>query len=142
MRCLAEVMDVIGGMMFFRMYYTMAFANYSRMLRRPIVCNILLLSNFYKADSVLQGNYDYSYFDYSKMKGMSITFRISRMFLPVMPMFYYVHTKKFGDDRYLKGAKSAMDAFVSQKESRFYEVFMPFGALVAAKLNAEHGANL
>ena len=32
-----------------------------------------------------------------------------------------------------------MDAFVHQKESRFYEVLMPFGALVAARLNSEHG---
>jgi hypothetical protein len=27
-------------------------------------------NQFYKADSVLQGNYNYSYFDYAKMKGM------------------------------------------------------------------------
>ena len=49
--------------------------------------------------------------------------------------------EKFKDERYLKGAKSAMDAFVNQKESRFYEVLMPFAALVGARLNAEHGTH-
>jgi len=44
--------------------------------------------------------------------------------------------EKFKDKKYLAGAKSAMNSFVNQKESRFYEVLMPFGALVAARLNA------
>src|SRR5688572_22620736 len=30
----------------------------------------IIAEQFLKADSVLQGNYDYSYFDYSKMRGM------------------------------------------------------------------------
>ncbi|HYG00927.1 MAG TPA: hypothetical protein VD927_00720, partial [Chryseosolibacter sp.] len=42
---------------------------------------------------------------------------------------------------YLKGAKSSMDALMSQKESRFYEIFMPFAAYTAACLNAEAGTN-
>ena len=46
-----------------------------------------IAEKFYKADSVLNGNYDYSYFDYAKMKGMRAIFRISKMLLQVMPMF-------------------------------------------------------
>lgn len=53
----------------------------------------------------------------------------------------YCAYKKFGDERYLSGAKSAMDVLLSQKESRFYEILLPFGAYVGACLNAEHGTN-
>jgi hypothetical protein len=48
---------------------------------------------------------------------------------------------KFGDARYLKGAKSATEALLSQTESRFYEILLPFGAYTAARLNAEQGTN-
>jgi len=51
----------------------------------------------------------------------------------------YSAYQKFGDKRYLKGAKSATQALVNQKESRFYEILLPFGAYTAARLNAENG---
>ena len=51
----------------------------------------------------------------------------------------YSAYQKFGDERYLEGARSALDALYSQSESRFYEVLMPFGAYAAARLNAEKG---
>jgi hypothetical protein len=53
----------------------------------------------------------------------------------------YSAYQKFGDERYLEGAKSSTEALVNQKESRFYEILLPFGALTAARLNAEHGTN-
>jgi hypothetical protein len=49
--------------------------------------------------------------------------------------------KEFKDPRYLKGCESSLKALLSQEESRYYEVFMPFGAYVAARLNAEQGTN-
>ncbi len=101
----------------------------------------IIAEKFYKADSILNGNYDYSYFDYAQMKGMrnNIPFQqdASAGHAYVLLSAY----EKYKDPRYLKGAKSAMNAFVNQKESRFYEVLMPFGALVAARLNAEHGTH-
>ena len=53
----------------------------------------------------------------------------------------YSAFQKFGDERYLEGAQSALDALYAQKESRFYEVLMPFGAYTAARMNAEEGTN-
>jgi hypothetical protein len=91
----------------------------------------IIAEQFFKADSVLQGNYDYSYFDYSKMKGMVNNIPHQQDVSAGHAYILLCAYQKFGDDRYLKGATSAMDAFVSQKESRFYEVLMPFGALVA-----------
>ncbi|MGC4021758.1 MAG: hypothetical protein QM734_07350 [Cyclobacteriaceae bacterium] len=101
----------------------------------------LIAEKFFKADSVLQGNYDYSYFDYHQMKGMTNNIPHQQDVAAGHAYVLLCAYEKFKDDRYLRGAKSAMDAFVSQKESRFYEVLMPFGALVAARMNAEHGTN-
>ncbi len=94
---------------------------------------------FYKADSVLNGNYDYSYFDYSQMKGMRNHIPWQQDAAGGHAYVLYSAYKKFGDERYLKGAKSATEVLVSQKESRFYEILEPFGAYIAARLNAEEG---
>lgn len=101
----------------------------------------IIANQFFKADSVLLGNYDYSFFDYQLMKGVSNNIPHQQDVAAGHAYVLLCAYEKFGDARYLKGARSAMDAFVSQKESRFYEVLMPFGALVAARLNAEHGTN-
>lgn len=101
----------------------------------------LVAEQFYKADSVLKGNYDYSFFDYSQMKGISNNIPHQQDAAAGHAYVLLCAYEKFHDPRYLRGAMSAMDAFVNQKESRFYEVLMPFGALVAARLNAEHGTN-
>jgi hypothetical protein len=101
----------------------------------------IIAEQFYKADSVLNGNYDYSYFDYAAMKGMRNQIPYQQDAAAGHAYVLYQAYKKFGDPRYLQGAKSSMDVLMSQKESRFYEIFMPFGAYTAACLNAEAGTN-
>ncbi|MGE5428676.1 MAG: hypothetical protein ACM3O8_12330 [Methylococcaceae bacterium] len=96
---------------------------------------------FYRADSVLNGNYNYSYFDYAKMKGMQNNIPLQQDAAGGHAWVLYSAFYKFGDKRYLQGAKSATDALVSQSESRFYENLLPFGAYTAARLNAEQGTN-
>jgi len=96
---------------------------------------------FFKADSVLNGNYDYSYFDYAKMKGMRNNIPLQQDVAGGHAWVLYCAYHKFGDKRYLKGAKSATEALLSQKESRFYEMLLPFGTYTAARLNAEQGTN-
>jgi hypothetical protein len=96
---------------------------------------------FYKADSVLQGNYDYSYFDYAQMKGMRNHIPWQQDVAGGHAYVLYSAYQKFGDERYLEGAKSSTEALVNQKESRFYEILLPFGAYTAARLNAEQGTN-
>jgi hypothetical protein len=49
--------------------------------------------------------------------------------------------KRFNDPRYLKGAISALNALQSQSKNPTYEVLMPFGAYMAARMNAELNAN-
>ncbi|MFW5657327.1 MAG: hypothetical protein ACOC0C_06885 [Bacteroidota bacterium] len=99
----------------------------------------IVAEQFFKADSVLNGNYHYSFFDYAAMEG-------KRNHIPYQEDAAAGHAwvllaayEKFNDPRYLKGAQSALEALLSQEEGRFYEVLMPFGAYVAARLNAEHG---
>ncbi|MBN2273743.1 MAG: hypothetical protein JXR41_06985 [Bacteroidales bacterium] len=101
----------------------------------------IIAEQFYKADSVLHGNYDFSYFDYSRMEGKRNQIPYQQDAAAGHAWVLYSAWQKFGDKRYLNGAVSALDALYSQKESRFYEVLMPFGAYTAARLNAEEGTN-
>ncbi len=100
-----------------------------------------IADQFYKADSTLKGNYNYSYFDYSQMKGMVNNVPLQQDAAGGHAWVLYSAYQKFGDKRYLQGAKSSTEALLSQKESRFYEIFLPFGAYTAARLNAEQGTN-
>lgn len=100
-----------------------------------------IAEQFTKADSVLNGNYDYSYFDYGKMQGgiNHIPFQqdVAGGHAYVLLCAY----RKFGEVRYLNHSKSAIEALLSQKESRFYEALLPLGVYTAAYLNATEGAN-
>lgn len=100
-----------------------------------------IAEQFTKADSVLNGNYDYSYFDYGKMRGgiNHIPFQqdVAGGHAYVLLCAY----RKFGDVRYLNHSKSAIETLLSQKESRFYEALLPLGVYTAAYLNATEGAN-
>jgi len=98
-----------------------------------------IAEKFFKADSVLKGNYDYSYFDYALLKGMNNNIPYQQDAAGGHAYVLFSAFQQFGDKRYLAGAKSATDALFSQNESRFYEILLPFGAYTAARLNAEYG---
>jgi hypothetical protein len=100
-----------------------------------------IAEQFCKADSVLNGNYDYSFFDYAKMKGMHNQIPMQQDAAGGHAWVLLSAYHKFGNERYLRRAKSATEALLSQKESRFYEILLPFGAYTAARLNAEQGTN-
>lgn len=100
-----------------------------------------IAEQFYKSDSILNGNYDYSYFDYAAMEGKRNHIPFQQDAAAGHAWVLYAAYQKFGDIRYLEGAASALEALLSQEESRYYEVLMPFGAYVAARLNAEQGTN-
>ncbi len=100
-----------------------------------------IAEQFCKADEVLDGNYDYSYFDYSKMKGMVNNIPLQQDAAGGHAWVLYAAYKKFGDRKYLEHAQSALEALLSQKESRFYEILLPMSAIVAAQMNAELGTD-
>lgn len=98
-----------------------------------------IAENFYKADSILNGNYNWSFFDYGKMKPQKNNICAQPDAAAGHAWVLYAAYKKFGDQRYLKGAMSALTALQSNSINPTYEVLMPFGAYVAARINAEQG---
>ncbi len=100
-----------------------------------------IAEQFCKADSTLNGNYDYSYFDYGKMKGMVNQIPFQQDAAGGHGYVLYAAYQKYKDQRYLAHAKSAIAALNRQEESRFYEILLPMGIYTAARLNAEQGTN-
>ncbi len=96
---------------------------------------------FAKADEVLAGNYDYSYFDYSTMEGKVNWIPFQQDAAGGHGWVLLAAYNKYGDEKYLEHAKSAIAALDGQAESRFYEILLPMGIYTAARLNAEHGTN-
>lgn len=127
--------DVYPNVLFYAVYDKYPAEPGFEMMARSIA------EKFYKADSVLNGNYKYSYFDYGQMKPMSTHICAQPDAAAGHAYVLYSAYKKFGDPRYLKGAISAMKALESEKINPTYELLMPFGAYVAARMNAEQGTN-
>lgn len=98
-----------------------------------------IADKFYDADSILNGNYDWSFFDYGKMKPMKNNICAQPDVAAGHAWVLYSAYKKFGDPKYLKGALSALTALQSQSTNPTYELLMPFGAYLAARINAEQG---
>lgn len=127
--------DVYPNVLFYAIYDKYPNEPGFEMMARSIA------EKFYKADSVLNGNYKYSYFDYGKMKPMSTHICAQPDAAAGHAYVLYAAYKKFGDKRYLNGAISAMKALESEKINPTYELLMPFGAYVAARMNAEQGTH-
>lgn len=96
---------------------------------------------FYKADSVMAGNYAHSYFDYATLEPKDNWICKQQDVAAGHAYVLYAAYQKFQDPKYLKGAKSSLEALLAQPKNEFYEILMPFGAYVAARLNAEEGTS-
>jgi len=111
-----------------------------------------IADKFNDANTALSTNYNdsygYFYFDYAAMTPM--VFPVP----PAQPLeqrdaaaghswVLYSAYQKFGDAKYLAGAISSLNSLESiaynPDTTPFYEVLMPFGAYMAARLNAEQG---
>ena len=97
-----------------------------------------IADKFYEADTILKGNYDYSYFDYGQMRPMKNNICAQPDAAAGHAWVLYAAYKRFGDKKYLEGALSALSALESQTSNPTYELLMPFGAYLAARINAEH----
>ena len=98
-----------------------------------------IADKFYEADVILNGNYNYSYFDYAKMTPMTNNICAQPDAAAGHAWILYSAYKKFGDKKYLQGALSALSALEAQPINPTYELLMPFGAYLAARINAEEG---
>lgn len=100
-----------------------------------------IAEKFYKADSVLNGNYNWSFFDYARLQPVKNNICTQPDAAAGHAWVLYCAYKKFGDQRYLDGAMNALKALQAQPKNPTYEVLMPFGAYLAARINAELGKN-
>ena len=100
-----------------------------------------IAEQFSKADSVLAGNYNFSFFDYGRMKGEVSDIPLQQDAAGGHGYVLYAAYQKYGKQKYLDHAKSAIAALDSQKESRFYEILLPMGIYAASRLNAEQGCS-
>ncbi len=96
-----------------------------------------IAEQFYRADSVLAGNYSHTFFNYATMKPASNWICAQEDAAAGHAWVLYAAYQKFGDTRYLQAAQQAQRALESQSENRFYEILMPYGAYTAARMNAE-----
>ena len=98
-------------------------------------------NKFYEADAVLNGNYSYSFFNYATMEPKKSWICSQEDAAAGHAYVLYSAYQKFNDPKYLQGAKSSLEALLNQKANTSYEILMPFGAYVAARLNAEQDTN-
>ena len=101
----------------------------------------VIADQFYRSDSVMGNNYSYSYFDFKNMKGERNHIPTQEDVAGGYAFVLYSAWIKFGDDKYLRAAKNALNVLYNQKENRFYEAMMPIAAYVAARMNEEAGTN-
>ncbi len=100
-----------------------------------------IADQFYKSDSILGDSYSYSYFDFKNMTPGKNHIPAQEDVAAGYAFILYAAYQKFGYEKYLDAARNALQVLHDQKENRNYEMFMPFGAYVAARLNAEQNGD-
>lgn len=100
-----------------------------------------IADQFYRSDSIMGSSYSYSFFDFKNMKGGKSHIPTQEDVAGGYAFVLYSAWVKFGDERYLRAAKNALNVLYNQKENRFYEAMMPIAAYVASRMNVEAGTN-
>ena len=100
-----------------------------------------IADQFYRSDSIMGSNYSYSFFDFKNMKPGTSQIPTQEDVAGGYAFVLYSAWIKFGDEKYLRAAKNAMNVLYNQKENRFYEAMMPVAAYVGARMNEEVGTN-
>lgn len=98
-----------------------------------------IADQFYRSDSIMGSNYSYSFFDFKNMKPGTSHIPAQEDVAGGYAFVLYSAWIKFGDEKYLRAAKNAMNVLYNQKENRFYEAMMPVAAYVGARMNEEVG---
>jgi hypothetical protein len=100
-----------------------------------------IAEQFYRSDSIMGSSYSYSFFDFKNMKGEKNHIPTQEDVAGGYAFVLYSAWIKFGDEKYLRAAKNAMNVLYNQKENRFYEAMMPIAAYIGARMNVEIGTN-
>ena len=100
-----------------------------------------IADQFYRSDSIMGSSYSYSFFDFKNMQPGKNHIPTQEDVAGGYAFVLYSAWVKFGDEKYLRAAKNALNVLYNQKENRFYEAMMPIAAYVAARMNVEAGTN-
>ncbi|MEP7323135.1 MAG: hypothetical protein ABI761_14515, partial [Saprospiraceae bacterium] len=100
-----------------------------------------IADQFYASDSIMGDSYSYSYFDFKNMKPGKNHIPTQEDVAGGYAYVLYSAWIRFGDPKYLRAAKNAMNVLYNQKENRFYEAMMPIAAYVGARMNVEAGTH-
>jgi hypothetical protein len=100
-----------------------------------------IAEQFYRSDSVMGDSYSHSFFDFKDMKPGKNHIPTQEDVAGGYAFVLYSAWVKFGDEKYLRAAKNALNVLYNQKENRFYEAMMPIAAYVATRMNAEAGTD-
>ena len=98
-----------------------------------------IAEQFYRSDSIMGNSYSYSFFDFKNMQGGKSHIPTQEDVAGGYAFVLYSAWVKFGDAKYLRAAKNALNVLYNQKENRFYEAMMPIAAYVGARMNVEAG---
>jgi len=98
-----------------------------------------IADQFLKSADTLKYNFSYSFFDFKNMKGGVNHIPTQEDVAAGYAFILYSAYTKFHEQKYLEGAVKSLKSLENQKENRNYEVLMPFGAYIGARLNAEQG---
>ncbi len=101
----------------------------------------IIAEQYYRSDSVLGKNYSYSFFNFKTMTPGTNQIPAQEDVAAGYAFILYSAWIKFGDEKYLRAAKNAMDVLYNQKENRFYEAMMPLAAYIGARMNLEVGTH-
>lgn len=93
------------------------------------------------ANRILAGNYNHTYFDFQSMRPVDNGRWTEPDGAAGVAWISYMAYRRLGDKRYLQTAIEAMNVLNAMKASPHYEVMLPFGAMIAARLNLEHGTS-
>jgi hypothetical protein len=100
-----------------------------------------IADQFYRSDSIMGNSYSYSFFDFKNMTPGKNHIPTQEDVAGGYAFVLYSAWVKFGDEKYLRAAKNALNVLYNQKENRFYEAMMPIAAYVGARMNVEAGTN-
>lgn len=98
-----------------------------------------IADQFLKSAFTLHYNFSYSFFDFKNMKGGNNHIPTQEDVAAGYAFILYSAWIKFHEEKYLNGAIKSLKSLENQKENRNYEILMPFGAYIGARLNAEQG---
>lgn len=99
---------------------------------------------FFLADSVImatKGNYKMREFDFGQMKVGRTDIMHQADAAAGFSYVLFGAYRKYGLEKYLKSALSAMNTLDCETENPFYEVIMPFAVYMGARFNAEYDQN-